>query len=145
MDERLWDSVYRNDKKSVYTYLVVSGGNINLIHRQTPLKTSLSLAKEIPISERARSGTLSRSHSCEHSSKMTLKNSLCDDKHSYHRESLDGCTLLHLACHTTDIGMIELLLQYGADTNATDIKGRTPLHHCTLEGKSEFAKLLLTR
>nr|KAJ0214148.1 hypothetical protein LSAT_V11C400199760 [Lactuca sativa] len=29
-------------------------------------------------------------------------------------EEFHGCTLLHLACETADIWMIELLLQYGA-------------------------------
>ncbi|PWA74559.1 ADP-ribosylation factor GTPase-activating protein AGD3 [Artemisia annua] len=34
--------------------------------------------------------------------------------HGYGIEEFDGCTLLHLACETADVGMIELLLQYGA-------------------------------
>ncbi|KAJ1443077.1 Pleckstrin-like proteiny domain [Sesbania bispinosa] len=58
---------------------------------------------------------------------------------------LDGCTLLHLACETADIGMLELLLQYGANINATDLRGQTPLHRCILKGKSTFARLLLSR
>jgi Arf-GAP/coiled-coil/ANK repeat/PH domain-containing protein len=60
-------------------------------------------------------------------------------------EDLDGCTLLHLACETADIGMLELLLQYGANVNATDSRGQTPLDRCILKGRNTFAKLLLTR
>jgi len=60
-------------------------------------------------------------------------------------EDLDGCTLLHLACETADIGMIELLLQYGASINVTDSRGQTPLHRCILKGRTTSVKLLLTR
>lgn len=60
-------------------------------------------------------------------------------------ECFEGCSLLHLACQTADIGMIELLLQYGANVNALDLKGRTPLHHCVLKGRHSLAKLLLSR
>nr|AFK44284.1 unknown [Lotus japonicus] len=60
-------------------------------------------------------------------------------------DNLDGCTLLHLACETGDIGMLELLLQYGVNVNATDSRGQTPLHRCILKGKSILARLLLSR
>ncbi|CAA6660045.1 unnamed protein product [Spirodela intermedia] len=56
-----------------------------------------------------------------------------------------GFSLLHLACQTADLGMAELLLQYGANVNAADLKGQTPLHHCVLEGKNDLAKLFLSR
>ncbi|RZS07377.1 hypothetical protein BHM03_00038207 [Ensete ventricosum] len=60
-------------------------------------------------------------------------------------DCFEGFTLLHLACLTSDMAMVELLLQYGANVNSVDLKGRTPLHHCILRGKHLFAKLLLTR
>lgn len=60
-------------------------------------------------------------------------------------EDLEGCPLLHLACETADIGMLELLLQYGANINASDAKGQTPLHRCILGGKAALVKMLLTR
>nr|GEW73780.1 ADP-ribosylation factor GTPase-activating protein AGD3 [Tanacetum cinerariifolium] len=35
--------------------------------------------------------------------------------YGYGTEEFDGCTLIHLACETENVGMIELLLQYGAN------------------------------
>lgn len=57
----------------------------------------------------------------------------------------EGCSLLHLACITADIGMVELLLQYGANINISDAIGRTPLHYCTMRGKSALGKMLIMR
>lgn len=57
----------------------------------------------------------------------------------------DGCSLLHLACLTADLGMVELLLQYGANIHASNSKGQTPLHQCIINRRPSIAKLLLTR
>ncbi|KAI9114471.1 hypothetical protein K1719_014699 [Acacia pycnantha] len=48
-------------------------------------------------------------------------------------------------CLTADSTMVELLLQYGADINAPDSRGQTPLHCCITNGKSATAKLLVAR
>ena len=40
-------------------------------------------------------------------------------------EDLEGCSLLHLACETADIGMLKLLQQYGANVNASDSRDQT--------------------
>lgn len=133
----------KNDKKAVYHHIVTLAGDVNISYDQTSFATTLTLAKAMLLQEHP-SALLDRSSSClSPSDKVLVINSL-DDENCL-EESLDGFSLLHLACHTADIGMIELLLQYGVDTNVTDVKGRTPLHHCILEGKSDFAKLLLTR
>ncbi|GKD48364.1 ADP-ribosylation factor GTPase-activating protein AGD3-like protein, partial [Tanacetum coccineum] len=60
-------------------------------------------------------------------------------------ESLDGCSLLHVACQTADCSMVELLLQHGSNINASDSKGQTPLHHSIIRGRLAIAKLLLSR
>lgn len=60
-------------------------------------------------------------------------------------EISDGCPLLHLACLTADNGMVELLLQYGANINASDSKGHTALHYCIISKRYPIAKLLLRR
>lgn len=41
--------------------------------------------------------------------------------------------------------MVELLLQYGANVNASDSSGRTLLHLCILSEKYAIVELLLTR
>lgn len=139
----LWDSVNKNDKKAVYHHIVTSAGDVNILYDQTSFATTLTLAKAMLLQENS-SILLGCSSSCgSPSDKASVINSLGDENCS--EESFDGFSLLHLACHTADIGMIELLLQYGAETNATDVKGRTSLHHCILEGKCDLAKLLLTR
>ncbi|XP_078433835.1 ARF GTPase-activating protein [Wolffia australiana] len=59
---------------------------------------------------------------------------------------VQGLSLLHVACQSADLGMAELLLQYGANVNAGDLtRGLTPLHLCILEGKNELARLFLSR
>lgn len=58
---------------------------------------------------------------------------------------LQGCSLLHLACHQGNPVMLELLLQFGADINMQDFHGRTPLHHCISMGNNSLAKFLLKR
>jgi len=57
----------------------------------------------------------------------------------------DGSSALHLACLNSDNGMVELLLQLGADINASDSRGRTPLHCCIIGGKTAAAKVLISR
>ncbi|KAI9073531.1 hypothetical protein K1719_044527 [Acacia pycnantha] len=58
---------------------------------------------------------------------------------------VQGCSLLHLACHSGSELMVELLLQFGADINVRDSHGKTPLHLCISRGKNPLAKLLLRR
>lgn len=60
-------------------------------------------------------------------------------------KSLQGASLLHLACSSDNYVMLELLLQFGADINKLDCRGRTPLHHCICTGNNQLAKFLLRR
>ncbi|CAI0548059.1 unnamed protein product [Linum tenue] len=73
------------------------------------------------------------------------RQSLIGDQEHLPTELSDNCSLLHLACLNTDIGMVELLLQYGANVNAFDSKNQTPLHHCIMGKRSAIARLLLMR
>lgn len=134
--QQIWEAVHANDKKAVYRYIVNSDVDVNAVYEQT-CSSSLTLAKVMLLQEQT-------SH--DHSS--TVAGNTLDwssMKEGLVMDNLDGCTLLHLACDTADIGMVELLLQYGANVNATDSRGQTPLHRCILKGRSTFTRLLLSR
>lgn len=117
MAQQLWEGVRKNDKKTIYRLIVVYQADVNSVYTQA------SVGSDCSSSLNPQSG--SEDH--------------CSD------EFLDGCSLLHLACQTADIGMVELLLQHGANINACDSRGQIPLHHSFLRGRTEIAKLLLSR
>ncbi|XP_076827314.1 ankyrin repeat and SOCS box protein 10 isoform X1 [Brachyhypopomus gauderio] len=54
-----------------------------------------------------------------------------------------GTTALHEACEECQADCVKLLLQYGANANATSEDGLMPLHVCTELESLECAKLLL--
>ncbi|KAF6169648.1 hypothetical protein GIB67_004040 [Kingdonia uniflora] len=140
---RMWDNVRTNDKKAVYRHIVNSDADVNAVHGQAPFNTSLTLAKVMVLQDRP-TASCPEDDSVDYLSAASSSNSLHAMDGNW-EEFLEGCSLLHLACETSDIGMIELLLQYGAHISAPDSKGQTPLHHCILKGRIEFAKLLLSR
>lgn len=136
-----------NDKKAVYRHIVNSEADVNAAYEQASCSSSLTLAKVMLLQEQS---SLDRSFSylsAELSDKSTASslNLAATTIEGQAIEDLDGCSLLHLACETADIGMLELLLQYGANINATDLRGQTPLHHCILRGRATYAKFLITR
>ncbi|KAH9705638.1 ADP-ribosylation factor GTPase-activating protein AGD1 [Citrus sinensis] len=144
--QQLWESVRDNDKKAVYRHIICSEPNVNAIHGQASYGKRLPLATVMEMEEHERDD---KKIDC-------FDGDTLDDPLSYlnsmHRsgdelieEASDGCSLLHLACLNADIGMVELLLQYGAKINVSDSRGRTPLHHCIISRKPAIAKLLLAR
>lgn len=144
--QQMWDAVRANDKKAVYGHIVNSDIDINAIYGQGASSSSLTLAKVMLLQEQ----TADPYSDCLEAEVLhnTFSSSLNPESASGDNNSvddLDGCSLLHLACETADIGMIELLLQYGANINATDSRSHTPLHRCIIKGKAALAKLLLTR
>ncbi|KAJ6875897.1 ADP-ribosylation factor GTPase-activating protein AGD1 isoform X2 [Populus alba x Populus x berolinensis] len=119
--QQMWESIHANDKKAVYRHIVCSGVDVNAIHGQASFSDSLN--------------KLSASY-------LT---SLNRSEDQLIKEISDGCPLLHLACLTADNGLVELLLQYGANINASDSKGHTALHYCIISKRYPIAKLLLRR
>ncbi|XP_057485579.1 ADP-ribosylation factor GTPase-activating protein AGD3-like [Actinidia eriantha] len=142
--QQMWEAVCINDKKAVYRLIVNSEADVSAVYEQANCK-SLTLAKVMLLQEQT---------SLDHNSSIVVGDSTAMYLNSLHlggtseghaTEDIEGCSLLHLACETADIGMLELLLQYGANINASDSRGQTPLHRCILGGKTAFVKLLLTR
>lgn len=142
----MWESVRANNKKAVYHLIVCSEADVNAIHRQPSTAKSFIMPRmrnsdETPLVRDADRG---RAKSVDRTASRSLS-SLMKGKDASRENSLDGCSLLHLACQFADVGMVELLLQYGANVNAVDSRGRTPLHHCITEQKTDTAKVLLMR
>ncbi|OWM90619.1 hypothetical protein CDL15_Pgr014922 [Punica granatum] len=152
--KKIWEGVRANDKKAVYRHVINSGMDVNSIHGQVPSCSSaasfLALdeamlcekivydGEQLGLSSKggkARPSPNSKRHQWDHRVQES------------HDDLGDHGLLLHLACQTetADIGMVELLLQYGANVNASDSKGRTPLHHCIIRQRTAIAKLLLDR
>ncbi|RXH79971.1 hypothetical protein DVH24_041118 [Malus domestica] len=144
--QQIWEGVRANDKKAVYRHIVNSEPDLNVLYEQAACNSSLTLAKVMLMHEQTshdQSSSCIAGDSLDKSSPSS--SNLSGTSEGQQVEDLDGCTLLHLACETADIGMLELLLQYGVNINVTDSRGQTPLDRCILRGKNTFAKLLLTR
>lgn len=145
--EQVWGSVHATDKKAVYRHIVSSEADVNAIHGQALFSTSTFLGKVMPLKEQEGFDQKVECIAGDSSDKPSSSNSnsLRKSEDQLKEDILEDCSLLHLACQTADIGMVELLLQYGADVNAPDSKGRTPLHYCIHSGRTAIAKILLTR
>lgn len=148
--EQMWNSVAANDKKTAYSLIVRSRANVNLVYGEMPSSPFLTLGKalqqEQPVSPPDGSPKF---FDCNSHDKISPREPLSPASTSSRTDDMeDGCeglSLLHLACRVADVGMVELLLQYGASVNMNDSMGRTPLHHCILKGRHRHAKLLLSR
>ncbi|XP_034672817.1 ADP-ribosylation factor GTPase-activating protein AGD3-like isoform X1 [Vitis riparia] len=145
--QKMCRSVRYNDKKAVYRNIVSSEVDVNAIHGKASSNTFLTLAEVMKLQEQVSvdnkfdflvDSSLGKASSSSSDKPSTTEDQSIEGCH-------DGCSLLHLACQAADIGMVELLLQYGADINASDSMGQTPLHHCIIRGRTAIAKILLKR
>lgn len=142
----MWESVRANDKNAVYCHIICSEADVNSIHGQASYSTKLPLSKVMQLE-------VKEIHDCKFDcfagdslgKRASYSKSSEEGEDRVIEECSDGCSLLHLACLAADIGMVELLLQYGANLDAMDSRGRTPLHHCIISRRYAIAKLLLTR
>ena len=145
---QVWGSVRANDKKAVYRHIVSSEADVNAINGQALFSTSRSLAKIMELEEQESVESNLECPPGDSSLDKPSSSNLSSPQRSEDQctgHISEDCSLLHLACQTSDIGMVELLLQYGANINASDSKGRTPLHYCSVTGRTAIAKMLLTR
>ncbi|CAF1707791.1 hypothetical protein Bca4012_005801 [Brassica carinata] len=146
--QEIWENVRANDKKSVYKHIVCSETDVNALRGQATYTVSLSLWKmmQLEAKEETLKAKIKRIEEEFQENPEGYSDSKMEGEESMVREETSkDCSLLHLACLYADIGMVELLLQYGAKINATDSKGRTPLHHCIISRRYAIARLLLMR
>src|SRR5437879_5667575 len=61
----------------------------------------------------------------------------------HRQESNSASYLMHRAALRGETKSIEMMLKLGADVNASDDQGRTPLHDACLKGHSDTVRLLL--
>ncbi|KAF8112646.1 hypothetical protein N665_0063s0128 [Sinapis alba] len=146
--QEIWENVRANDKKSVYKHIVCSETDVNALRGQASYTVSLSLSKmmQLEAKEETLKAKIKRiEEEFQENPEGYNSNSEMEGESTVREETSKDCSLLHLACLYADIGMVELLLQYGAKINATDSKGRTPLHHCIISRRYAIARLLLMR
>lgn len=129
----IWEAVENDNLQDVYRLSVIS--DVNIINTTFDNVFDVDLNPHVDAQE---SNEGQRKHvdpaSCDR-----IKNS------NEPGSCLQGCSLLHLACLSGNLQMIELLLQFGANINLQDFHGRTPLHHCISRGNNPLAKFLLRR
>ncbi|XP_020094054.1 ADP-ribosylation factor GTPase-activating protein AGD4-like isoform X2 [Ananas comosus] len=130
----IWEAVKDNDIRGVYRLLVLSGVSLNT--RYDDLNNELNHLLDTPRSNQG--GSTDRKQ-------FDPANCQKINDSGQQESCLQGCSLLHLACHVGDPIMLELLLQFGADINSEDFHGRTPLHHCIFKKNDTLAKYLLRR
>ncbi|CAN6218318.1 unnamed protein product [Urochloa humidicola] len=149
--QQMWDNVSSNNKKGVYSLIVGSIADVNFSYGHTSFNSALTLGKALLLQEQPASPSNGSSRCFDRNplEKDSPGDSISPASTSARIDELDdyveGLSLLHLACRVADLGMVELLLQYGANVNSTDSRGRTPLHHCIMKGRHVYAKLLLSR
>ncbi|MCO5568565.1 hypothetical protein L7F22_022264 [Adiantum nelumboides] len=146
---RIWNAVQVNKKQTVYALILRFSADVNTTYEQAMSEAQEGIEK--PESEPSTALAL------QSQSRDDLEYDLLTKRFgspSVSTETLDsimdglkmdGWALLHLACYMDDVGMVELLLQYGAQVNVRDSLGRTPLHNCLLYRRNTVAKLLLAR
>lgn len=118
--QQMWHCVHLNDKKAVYRLIVCSDADANCTNGHPSFSTSLTLAEVMLLHECSKS-TLHRSMSCmsadsayKLSTRSTFSSSSStSDEQKEVDECLDGCSLLHVACHTADASMIDSFTVWG--------------------------------
>ncbi|KAJ8759370.1 hypothetical protein K2173_006890 [Erythroxylum novogranatense] len=134
----IWQAVKDNNLQEVYRLVVISEANVI----NATLDEVISIESCHHVFESKDSQFSSHVMKRIHSDPTTCQRIRDSNDPG---NCLQGCSLLHLACHYGDQVMLELLVQFGADINFQDFHGRTPLHHCISKRDYAMAKLLLRR
>lgn len=154
LSQLLLESVCANDKKAVYQHIVKSGMDVNAISGKA--LSGISSCPRIQLQNsfwcflcwKIRKSWRIISCCAGDLFRMVSLSNLSISSQSENKLTEDiqgGSSVIHLACLTSDAGMVELLLQHGADINACDSRGRAPIHYCIIRGKTAAAKVLIMR
>ncbi|KAL8534833.1 hypothetical protein ACS0TY_010748 [Phlomoides rotata] len=131
----IWEAVRENNLRKVYRIVVAS--DVNIVN---------STYEDMVTCDSYHDET--ETHRSFNDSEMEQSDpATCEriNSSSNPGNCFEGFSLLHLACHSGNLVMLELLMQLGADINKCDLQGRTPLQHCILKGNNVMAKFLLRR
>eukprot|EP00257_Ricinus_communis_P025595 XP_025013009.1 ADP-ribosylation factor GTPase-activating protein AGD4 isoform X2 [Ricinus communis] len=134
----IWQAVKTNNLREIYRHIVIS--DINIVN--TTFDEVVGIESLHHVSDTQDSQFNSHTSERKQHDPATCPR-IKDSKDP--ENCLQGCSLLHLACHYGNPVMLELLLQFGADVNLRDFHHRTPLHHCISKGNYPLAKFLLRR
>jgi ankyrin repeat protein len=64
---------------------------------------------------------------------------------SVHTTDKHGNTCLHIACQNGNKRMVKVCLRWGANINATNKQGQTPLHYCMAYNYQEVSIYLISK
>ncbi len=129
-----------NDVLKKYRFAVAKDSS-----REQLMSSALSLVAYHNVEHVALLETLLKELSKELSKKLS-KERIQARKAILNSLSFDGCTLLVAAVVSKNVKKVDLLLNYGADSNVKDSKyQRTPLVHALKNGSFDIALLLCSR
>lgn len=134
----VWEAIQSNNVREAYRLIVVS--DVSVVN--TDFDSAFPVISHHHVDARESNSSSESTTRKRRPDPATCERIVNSDEPG---NCLQGCSLLHLACHARNLLMIELLLQFGADVNWRDFHGRTPLHHCISSRENSIAKFLLRR
>ncbi|XP_039287006.1 protein phosphatase 1 regulatory subunit 12B isoform X22 [Nilaparvata lugens] len=132
---------------SIAKYLIENGADVAVVNNDGDL--SVDIADSVEMEDLLQGELDHRGINCEEARKQEERMMLSDAKEWLSNGELNdkphpktGATALHVAAAKGYIKVMELLLEGGADVNAQDLDGWTPLHAAAHWNQKDAAQLL---